>query len=126
MCGVDTINKASKTAAGSRVIQAHQRCALAAVAVRVAMAGGPARGAALSPGRPRCGRRFVLYEPDDAAWPAVKPVRYTGRSDTLFSLRENAIAKEPGLSYPERWRCVSRLGASMVAQIPASLPRIRL
>jgi hypothetical protein len=28
----------------------------------------------------------------------------------LFSLRENAIAKEPGLSYPERWRCVSRLG----------------
>jgi hypothetical protein len=25
----------------------------------------------------------------------------------LFSLRENAIAKEPGLSYPERWRCVS-------------------
>ena len=33
----------------------------------------------------------------------------------LFSLRENAIAKEPGSSYPERWRCVSRLGASMVA-----------
>ena len=28
----------------------------------------------------------------------------------LFSLRENAIAKEPGLGYPERWRCVSRLG----------------
>jgi hypothetical protein len=28
----------------------------------------------------------------------------------LFSLRENAIAKEPGLSYRERWRCVSRLG----------------
>jgi hypothetical protein len=25
----------------------------------------------------------------------------------LFSLHENAIAKEPGLSYPERWRCVS-------------------
>ncbi len=25
----------------------------------------------------------------------------------LFSLRENAILKEPGLSYPERWRCVS-------------------
>ena len=25
----------------------------------------------------------------------------------LFSLREHAIAKEPGLSYPERWRCVS-------------------
>jgi hypothetical protein len=32
----------------------------------------------------------------------------------LFSLRENAIAKEPGLGYLERWRCVSRLGASMV------------
>lgn len=28
----------------------------------------------------------------------------------LFSLRENAITKEPGLSYPESWRCVSRLG----------------
>jgi hypothetical protein len=28
----------------------------------------------------------------------------------LFSLREHAIAKEPGLGYPERWRCVSRLG----------------
>jgi hypothetical protein len=25
----------------------------------------------------------------------------------LFSLLENAIAKEPGLSYPERWWCVS-------------------
>ncbi len=25
----------------------------------------------------------------------------------LFSLRENAIAKEPGLSYSESWRCVS-------------------
>jgi hypothetical protein len=24
----------------------------------------------------------------------------------LFSLSENAIAKEPGLSYLERWRCV--------------------
>ena len=30
----------------------------------------------------------------------------------LFSLRENAIAKEPGLRYAERWRCVSRLGCS--------------
>jgi hypothetical protein len=30
-----------------------------------------------------------------------------GRLDLLFSLRENAIAKEPGLSYPERWRCVA-------------------
>jgi hypothetical protein len=25
----------------------------------------------------------------------------------LFSLRENVIAKEPGLSYPEPRRCVS-------------------
>jgi hypothetical protein len=24
----------------------------------------------------------------------------------LFSLHENAIAKKPGLSYPEYWRCV--------------------
>jgi hypothetical protein len=30
-----------------------------------------------------------------------------GRCDPLFSLCENAIAKEPGLSYLERWRCVS-------------------
>ena len=42
----------------------------------------------------------------------------------LFSLRENAIAKEPGLSYPEPWRCVSRLGTSLVAQTPSSLPRM--
>jgi hypothetical protein len=28
----------------------------------------------------------------------------------LFSLRENAIAKEPGSSYHKPWRCVSRLG----------------
>ena len=28
----------------------------------------------------------------------------------LFSLRENAIAKEPGSSYLKPWRCVSRLG----------------
>ena len=40
----------------------------------------------------------------------------------LFSLRENAIAKEPGPSYPERRRCASRLGASLVAQTPSSLP----
>ena len=34
-------------------------------------------------------------------------VRHTAVEVTpLFSLRENAIAKEPGLSYPERWRCV--------------------
>jgi hypothetical protein len=35
---------------------------------------------------------------------------HRGRWDPLFSLRENAIAKEPGPGYPERWRCVSRLG----------------
>ena len=28
----------------------------------------------------------------------------------LFSLRKNAIAKEPGSSYFEPWRCVSRVG----------------
>ena len=32
----------------------------------------------------------------------------------LFSLRENPVAKEPGPSYPERWRCASWLGASLV------------
>ena len=42
----------------------------------------------------------------------------------LFSLRENAIAQEPGPSYPERWRCVSRLGAPLVAQTPSRLPRM--
>jgi tRNA(Arg) A34 adenosine deaminase TadA len=41
----------------------------------------------------------------------------------LFSLRENVIAQEPGLSYPAPWRCASRLGASLVAQTPSSLPR---
>ena len=40
----------------------------------------------------------------------------------LFSLRKNAIAKEPGLSYAERWRCVSRLGASMVARLLGVFP----
>jgi hypothetical protein len=34
----------------------------------------------------------------------------SGDQTLLFSLCENAIAKEPGLSYLERWRCVSRLG----------------
>jgi hypothetical protein len=28
----------------------------------------------------------------------------------LFSLRENAIVKEPGSSFFKPWRCVSRLG----------------
>jgi len=28
----------------------------------------------------------------------------------LFSLRKNAIVKEPGSSYFTPWRCVSRLG----------------
>src|SRR5262249_17854321 len=54
-------------------------------------------------------------------------VRHTAVDGTpLFSLRENAIAKEPGSSYPERWPCVSRLGASLVAQTPWSLPRMGL
>jgi hypothetical protein len=37
-----------------------------------------------------------------------------GREDRLFSLRENAIAKEPGSSYLKPWRCVSRLGKRLV------------
>ena len=32
---------------------------------------------------------------------------------SIFSLRENAIAQEPALSYPQSWRCASRLGASI-------------
>jgi predicted component of type VI protein secretion system len=32
----------------------------------------------------------------------------------IFSLRENAIAKEPGSGYPEDWPCVSWLGALLV------------
>ena len=36
-------------------------------------------------------------------------VRVGSRLDgtPIFSLRENAIVKEPGLSYPKHWRCVS-------------------
>jgi hypothetical protein len=30
---------------------------------------------------------------------------------SIFSLRENAIAQEPAFSYPQSWRCASRLGA---------------
>src|SRR5262245_21377284 len=37
----------------------------------------------------------------------------------VFSPGENAIAKEPGASYPERWPCASLLGASLVAQAPS-------
>ena len=45
----------------------------------------------------------------DQALLALKLVPFVDQT-LLFSLRENAIAKEPGLSYLERWRCVSRLG----------------
>ena len=40
----------------------------------------------------------------------------------LFSLRENAIAKEPGLRYAERWRCVCRLGAQVVVRLLRVFP----
>ena len=43
----------------------------------------------------------------------------------LFSLRENAIAKEPGSGYSEGWSCVFWLGASLVAPTPASRPRLQ-
>ena len=49
--------------------------------------------------RPMCS--FVQIIPLDRGSVVATP---------LFSLRENAITKEPGLSYPESWRCVSRLG----------------
>ena len=63
----------------------------------------------------------LALSPDRAPvpWPAVRKSICTtcsgpkhrghtpGDVTPLFSLRENAIAKEPGLSYPERWRCVS-------------------
>ena len=35
---------------------------------------------------------------------------FSGNVTGLFSLGENAIAKEPGSSYLKPWRCVSRLG----------------
>jgi hypothetical protein len=39
------------------------------------------------------------------------PIHVAGVDVTpLFSLCENAITKEPGLSYPESGQCVSRLG----------------
>jgi hypothetical protein len=41
-------------------------------------------------------------------------LRPAGDQTPLFSLRENAIAKEPGAGYRGRWRRASRLGASMV------------
>src|SRR6516165_3328208 len=64
--------------------------------------------------------------PEEAASIAAAEVVMDASVDVtrLFSLRENAIAKEPGLGYPERWRCVSRLGASMVVETPSSLPRM--
>ena len=40
----------------------------------------------------------------------------------IFSLRENAIAQEPGLSYPGCRLCVSRLGASIGGQAPSAFP----
>ena len=41
----------------------------------------------------------------------TKTITYKhGDVTVLFSLRENAIAKEPGSSYLKPWRCVSRLG----------------
>ena len=49
---------------------------------------------------------------DKAANTAVPQVPEDDAVDVtqLFSLRENAIAKEPGSSYCKAWRCVSRLG----------------
>src|SRR5262245_8263382 len=44
---------------------------------------------------------------------------------SLFSWRENAIAKEPGSGYPEGWSWGSWLGASLVAQTLSSLPRLQ-
>jgi hypothetical protein len=43
------------------------------------------------------------------------PVDASVDGTRLYSLREHAIAKEPGSSYPDRWPWVSRLGASVVA-----------
>src|SRR5262249_39704383 len=42
----------------------------------------------------------------------------------LISLRENAIAKEPGSSYFRPRQCVSRLGLAIGGQTPSSLPRM--
>ena len=60
-----------------------------------------------------------LHNPD-REWPLLRlavwgfnetlraPVRHAAVDVTpLISLRENAIAKEPGLRYAERWRCVT-------------------
>src|SRR5215831_17664653 len=58
--------------------------------------------------------RCALRSPRSARGSRVRqraPGRHpVGDVTLLFSLRENAIAKEPGLGYSERWRCVSRLG----------------
>ena len=51
---------------------------------------------------------------DDTTWHDRYVSGWFGTSSVdvtqLFSLRKNAIAKEPRASYLELWRCVSRLG----------------
>src|SRR5262245_60555469 len=71
----------------------------APVAAALVATAGPRLGRTAGDGRHRAVRCVVDHTP-------------------VFSLRENAIAKEPGASYPERRRCVSRLGASMVVYAP--------
>src|SRR5262249_47829527 len=72
---------------------------------------------------------YLAHAPASSALPGrqrpPKPFRPAVDETPLFSLRENAIAKEPGPSYPERWRCAPVLGASLVAQTPSSLPRMK-
>jgi hypothetical protein len=49
--------------------------------------------------------------------PAVKVLpSYFGRCDTLISLRENAIGKEPGSSYLQKRLAFSRAGAHLFAR----------
>src|SRR5437660_9710125 len=68
----------------------------------------PARAPPVGTSSPRRAGKLAPSTPTLQTWSewARKAVDQT----LLFSLRENAIAKEPGLSYLERWRCVSRLG----------------
>jgi hypothetical protein len=52
----------------------------------------------------------------------VLRVRHTGERRLPILAPRERHRQGTGASYPERWRCVSWLGASMVAQTPSRLP----
>jgi hypothetical protein len=96
-------------AVAGRISRCHLAAAHGLVAVELSVFGGYFAGAVgESPGRVE-----LPFEAAKRRW-VVLPTR-AGQSGLgahvggtpLFSHRENAIAKEPALDYPERWQCVS-------------------